>query len=162
MNTYVIIKWVESQVGSIGHSNRGFMEHLFGTYDILRSWGEDIDLCYAGLCHSLYETESFKHESLRGKIQREQLADVIGSKAEFLVYLFCNMPNRWKNLSENTFQFPPDIHLNLLKLELANFIEQMDELENYTEERKKSVINDLIGLITKYEKDFKPKGINFD
>jgi len=161
MTTYEIIKWVESQVNGIGHSDRHFMEHLFGTYDILRSWGEDKGLCYAGLCHSLYETAYFKSDALRGKITRQQLADIIGSEPEYLVYLFCKMPNRTSDIMNNEYKLPEELHLPLLKLELANFIEQMNDIP-WTTERKKQNIQKMIDLIKGIDNQFELKESYFD
>mgnify|MGYP001106062785 CR=1 FL=1 len=154
---YEVIKWVESQVNGIGHTGGSFMSHLFGTYDILRSWGEDIGLCYAGLCHSLYETAYFKSDQLAGKISREDLAEVIGPTSEYLVYLFCNMPARTNDIISNKFKFPPELHAPLLKMELANFMQQAHKLQGWTAERKKNHINVLVKHIQEYNKDFKLK-----
>lgn len=162
MTTYEIIKWVESQVNGIGHSDRHFIEHLFGTYDILRSWGEGKGLCHAGLCHSIYETSFFKVDGLRGMITREQLANVIGAESEYLVYLFCHMPNRHNDLKENTFSLPKEYHLPLLKIELANFIEQMHDLDHLPPFDKKAEISRLVNQIKGYDKHFNLKDYDFD
>ena len=154
MNTYQIIKWLEQNLPPLEHSNRSFMEHLFGTYDILRSWGENKGLCHAGLCHSIYETSFFNVDGLRGMISREQLANVIGAESEYLVYLFCNMPDRNKNIKENTFKLPKEYHLPLLKIELANYIEQVNEIDHISEFDKQDEINTLVNLIKGYDKNF--------
>lgn len=159
LDPYEVIKWVESQVNGIGHTGGSFMSHLYGTYDILRSWGEDIGLCYAGLCHSLYETAYFKSDQLAGKISREDLAAVIGPSAEYLVYLFCNMPDRSNDMITNKFKFPPELHAPLLKMELANFMQQAHELQGWTAEGKKNHINALVALILTLDSDFKYPGI---
>lgn len=152
---YEVIKWVESQVEGIGHTGGSFMSHLFGTYDILRSWGCDIGLCYAGLCHSLYETAYFKSDKLSGKITRENLSSVIGPSPEYLVYLFCNMPDRSNDIITNKFKFPPELHAPLLKMELANFMQQAHELQGWTAEGKKDHVETLVEYIQEYDKDFK-------
>ena len=159
MNTYDIIKWVESRTHGIVHGNRTFIHHLFGTYDILRSWGEDLSLCHAGLCHALYETAYFKNEKMRNRIPRQLLADLIGAEAEYLVYLFCNMPDRAMDLKNNKFNFPPELYVQLLKIELANFVEQMDDFSEWTEEQKQNVIRQTLDLIKSHDVNFEPKGI---
>lgn len=42
------------------HTNEGFISHLVGTYEILKSWDCSEELCIAGLCHSIYGTESYR------------------------------------------------------------------------------------------------------
>ena len=46
------------------HSGRHFLTHLEGTYRLLQSWGQPESVCYAGLFHSMYGTDGFKHNAL--------------------------------------------------------------------------------------------------
>ena len=75
------------------HSGRSLRDHLIGTFNLLKAWGNDQDVCLAGLFHSIYGTEVFTRVSAvlaeRGTIRR-----AIGSRAEDLAYMFCACDRR--------------------------------------------------------------------
>lgn len=71
----------------LSHIHGDLEKHLQGTYDLLKNWGNDDYLCCAGLYHSVYGTAGF-NDQLVGLEQRDEIAQVIGSQAEELVYLF--------------------------------------------------------------------------
>lgn len=50
--------------GTMQHSGNNPLEHLLGTYTILRGWNAREALCDAGLFHSLYGTESYKETTI--------------------------------------------------------------------------------------------------
>jgi len=70
------------------HSGRTLYDHLLGTYHLLREWGCDRDVCLAGLFHSIYGTEVFRHPTVHLN-NREMITRIIGHKAEYLAYRFC-------------------------------------------------------------------------
>ena len=70
------------------HSRRTLLEHLTGTHDLLAQWGNPPWLCAAGLFHSIYGTYIFDKRSADLSM-RVRIREVIGSRAEQLVYLFC-------------------------------------------------------------------------
>jgi hypothetical protein len=81
----------ERQIHLIDHDeDRLLYDHLLGTCDILSSWGCSADICLAGLCHSLYGTESFEPVPI---VSRGDLRKAIGQSAETLVYLYSRV--RW-------------------------------------------------------------------
>ena len=43
----------------IAHVNGTLLAHLEGTCALLLGWGNPIDLCLAGLCHTIYGTDGF-------------------------------------------------------------------------------------------------------
>lgn len=45
------------------HTGRSLRDHLIGTFDLLEAWGNDRDVCLAGLFHSIYGTEVYTHAS---------------------------------------------------------------------------------------------------
>ena len=46
----------------IGHTgSKGFLAHLVSVFHDLDRWGGDQDLCRAGMFHSIYGTEKFRH-----------------------------------------------------------------------------------------------------
>lgn len=95
----------------VRHSGRTLFDHLKGTHDLLRDWGCAEHVCVAGLFHSVYGTQHFRHETLSLE-QRPLLRQLIGDQAEKLVYLF-GVGDR------NTFTNP-----DLLAIAKANAIEQ--------------------------------------
>lgn len=69
------------------HGSRTLDAHLAGTYDILLRWGAAPSTCVAGMFHSVYGTNAFRHRCLSGD-ERGTLEGFIGTDAERLVYLF--------------------------------------------------------------------------
>ena len=98
------------------HSGRTLFEHLKGVHDLLRDWGNDEDVCLAGLYHSIYGTNTFKHQSLK---ERERLVEKIGDHAEFLVYCFSTKDRPLFESVED-----PVIRGQLMEIEAANLYEQ--------------------------------------
>src|SRR5580704_14622773 len=80
------------------HSERGLLDHLLGTRQLLLEWGARPVLCDAGLFHSVYGTEGYKHATLPLSM-RSRVQELIGNEAESLVWLFCFM--RRKTLGDN-------------------------------------------------------------
>src|SRR5262249_27939423 len=75
----------------LGHAGRRrLLDHLQGTRTILAQWGQRADLCNAGLFHSCYSTDSYRH-ALFQLADRDSVRSLIGSVAEDLVYRFCTI-----------------------------------------------------------------------
>ena len=73
---------------AITHANgRTLASHLLGTKAILNAWEQPMAVQLAGVCHSIYSTEHFHHQSLSYQ-QRPRVRGIIGEKAERLSYLF--------------------------------------------------------------------------
>ena len=117
MNKFLYLK---NLTQNTNHSGRSFYEHLYETGLLLYKMGEPEYICDAGLYHSVYDTSYYKAGL---DTTREQVKELIGEKAENLVYIFCNLENRTEALL-NRQDIPKDIHIDLLKLEYANSIEQ--------------------------------------
>jgi hypothetical protein len=123
------------------HSGRDLLRHLTNTYRILRRWGCPEYLCVAGLFHSVYGTEAFRH-AMFTKRQRQLIRDKIGSNAEHAAYLYCIAERRslYENLerkapySLRTFRDGTTIPLSrkcladLMALDLANSLEQLSRV----------------------------------
>ena len=75
---------------STKHSGRSLYVHLKRTYDILSAASLSEDVCFAGLFHSIYGNNIFKHQTLDSK-KRQDLRDLIGDYAELLVWKFCEL-----------------------------------------------------------------------
>lgn len=76
--------------GAVRHSGRTLLDHLVGTYDVLKTWEAPDMLCLAGLFHSIYGTEGLRLD-LPAKVTRDTIRDAIGPEAESLAWLFCMM-----------------------------------------------------------------------
>ena len=98
------------------HSSRTLLDHLKGVHDLLRDWGNDENVCNAGLFHSIYGTDTFKHVSLS---DRNALIDKIGTIAEGLVFIFSEGKRPFfKNIDNR------ETRLQLMEIEAANLIDQ--------------------------------------
>ncbi|HEY0450835.1 MAG TPA: hypothetical protein VGD70_17085 [Actinophytocola sp.] len=75
--------------GSIEHPGGTLLAHLQRVARVLDGWGADPDVAAAGLCHATYGTDGFG-SSLLAVTQREELAALIGERAEALVYLYAS------------------------------------------------------------------------
>lgn len=120
------------------HTQDGLLQHLKGTYQILSDWQCSQDLCLAGLCHSIYGTESYQRETVPLS-ERSHLQDLIGKNAERTAYFFGAhvKESLWKNLELSTNSYSivdrftnerVEISQNdfndLVTLTLANWLEQ--------------------------------------
>ncbi len=134
-------------LGKIGvldfsHSNQTLRDHLIGTAEKLQSWSCPEHLILAGLCHSIYGTESFKPVAI-SRDHREHVAQIIGKDSERLVYLFCchEKDSLWENLQRKSkfslldrfTQQTISMDLNTLKdmitLTLGNWLEQRPRVD---------------------------------
>jgi len=119
------------------HSRRTQAEHLVGTRDLLRSWGNDEAVCRAGLFHSIYGTRVFKIRCADFS-SRKMVRDVIGEAAESLAYLFCiadrdsffsaarTSPHVIRDGVGNTdLAITRRVLASLLEIEAANIVEQL-------------------------------------
>jgi len=81
------------QLGTTGipHSGRSLYEHLAGVSAILHAWRQPEEVHLAGMFHSIYSTEKYRHATLPMS-ERGRLREVIGEEAERLVYLFAALP----------------------------------------------------------------------
>jgi hypothetical protein len=80
--------------GELRHGGgRDLLDHLLGTYFILRRWGQPVWLAHAGLIHSVYSTEAYR-QGLLAASRRTAVAAVAGARAERIAYLFCVTPRR--------------------------------------------------------------------
>ena len=133
-----ILKQLDSyNLQGFSHTNEGLVAHLMGTYEILKSWDCSENLCIAGLCHSIYGTESYRQAPI-DLSEREKIKAILGSEAEELAYFFGAhvKDSLWENLKRaNNFSFydrlndsvtliSEDQLKDLVTLALANWLEQ--------------------------------------
>lgn len=89
MNKYIncINYLINKKSNLLQHSKSSFLNHLINTYNILRSWNCNEDICFAGLFHSIYGNNIFLHKVVES---RDEIKNLIGEKAEKFVYDFNN------------------------------------------------------------------------
>tara|TARA_R100001480_G_scaffold83722_1_gene91886 strand:- start:551 stop:1426 length:876 start_codon:yes stop_codon:yes gene_type:complete len=85
---------ISKKTQEVPHYNKNLFQHLINVYDKLRKWKCNEDICYAGLFHSIYGNESFTQKI---ETDRSIIKNLIGSKAESLVYQYNNDRNQNKN-----------------------------------------------------------------
>lgn len=144
------------------HSGRTLIQHLVGTFDLLRSWKSPVHVCAAGMFHSIYGTNAFKASMLVVE-DRDRVRTVIGENAERLVFLFCvaQRPRAFIECVDDLKiidRFTGREHAvsarelqNLLSIECANLIEQ--GVGN-------DFVRELEGLPSRTRKRFLSEGVN--
>ena len=128
---------ISSGVGERSHSGRRLLDHLVGTYRLMRAWRCEEYLCRAGLFHSIYGTSSFTASCLPVS-RRKSVGAIIGDAAEQLVYLFsvAERPNGLLNagatlriesrIDGTEIAVLPSQARDLVAIECANLAEQGD------------------------------------
>jgi hypothetical protein len=116
----MLLKYLQEKTEGIPHSGSSLYEHLYKTFCILRSLGASYEAQIAGMLHSVYETEYFKHNA---NFDRDKVTAVIGEYANSLVEYFC-MPEREQIINENTLNLDDKTILDLMYINYANAIEQ--------------------------------------
>jgi pimeloyl-ACP methyl ester carboxylesterase len=71
------------------HPGGTLYEHLCRVSSVLSEWGADEVLQAVGLCHACYGTDGFDH-AMVDLSDRQSLVELIGRRAEALVYLYCS------------------------------------------------------------------------
>ncbi len=77
-------------IEQIAHTQKNYLAHLISVYKLMQAAGYEEDLCRAGLLHSIYGTEKFQGFKLPLE-RREELVELVGSRAERLAYWNCLM-----------------------------------------------------------------------
>jgi uncharacterized protein DUF6817 len=86
-----IIRLLEDRAADrVPHVVASYQEHLLGTYRILATWGQPEDVCGAGLLHSVYSTDSYRH-ALLSPTERISIRGLLGPYAEALVFLYATV-----------------------------------------------------------------------
>ncbi|UFS98298.1 DUF6817 domain-containing protein [Nocardia huaxiensis] len=71
----------------IPHPGGTLLAHLHRVADLLREWGADLDVQYAGLCHAVYGTDGFDR-ALLDITERETVVELLGARAESIIYCY--------------------------------------------------------------------------
>jgi aspartyl/asparaginyl beta-hydroxylase (cupin superfamily) len=119
------------------------MEHLLGTWTVLRQWEQPSYLCRAGLFHSCYSTDAYPNALFRLE-ERPVVRALIGEDGEEIVHTFCSIDRKKflasvANLNDipelglsvvlfrtcESQMLPPATAAIVLLLEMANLLDQM-------------------------------------
>ena len=79
---------IELGAGEFEHVDGSLIAHLEGTRCLLKAWNASDVLQDAGLYHAAYGTSAFE-QNLFELSQRQEVAAIIGSDAENIVYHYC-------------------------------------------------------------------------
>lgn len=114
-----------------GGGSRSLLDHLVGTWSLLRRANEREAVQLAGLFHSIYGTNIFRVATLRADdpAHRAAVQTLIGEEAESLVFLFCTCPDRpdgiiGRGRLRHEREYSPAVWRDLAAIELANLIDQ--------------------------------------
>mmetsp|Transcript_38624 Transcript_38624/g.97043 ORF Transcript_38624/g.97043 Transcript_38624/m.97043 type:complete len:437 (+) Transcript_38624:16-1326(+) len=84
------------------HARDTFANHLRGTWGILNAWGQPMDICRAGLFHTIYGGDLFIFSTLdpfEEEASRPRLRDVVEEEAEALTWDFGTLARGLVNAS---------------------------------------------------------------
>lgn len=77
-------------IGDQPHTGKTYIGHLLAVYRLMAEEGCELEVCRAGMFHSVYGTEVFQGFKLPLE-RRSEVRAVIGARAERLAYLNCAM-----------------------------------------------------------------------
>ena len=80
----------EVGAADVGHTNKSYLAHCIGVRNDMKKWGSSEEMCRAALFHSMYGTELFQDFALSIE-RRGEVRQMIGERAEYLVYVNCAM-----------------------------------------------------------------------
>jgi hypothetical protein len=128
----------EYGAGGVSHSKRSLLDHLLGTFDLLRKWNCDSAICAGGGLHSIYGTAYFKNV-LVSQIHRDAIRDAFGQVPERLAWLFGTLERRRAFEDEEFIDNQTGASVEVTQQELqalrlieaANLIDQGHALEKY-------------------------------
>ena len=144
------------------HSAGTLFDHLLATRELLAEWGNDADVCAAGLFHSIYGTEYFRVQS-ESLANRHHVAAAIGERSERLAYLFCvtdrlgfasaaraSTPTLRNHLDGSPISIDADEGPALVEIEVANIVEQVHPKFSGPAARSRieTLVRDADGLVS--------------
>jgi hypothetical protein len=96
----------------VPHRLGSLQDHLLGVSEILESWNQPEHLALAGMIHSVYSTDVFKH-AVATFDERSAIASFVGNRAESVAALFCSVSRRelFTELSAKGFVLPHSMFL---------------------------------------------------
>lgn len=161
----------EAKADNLRHFDSSFVTHLIGTYQYLKEWNCDSEICIAGLLHSLYGTESTGGWAFPLD-RRDEVRKLAGERAEMVAYFNCAMhyPTFDRALADHEETYlildrfeQAELKLNqrefddLALVHLADWLEQVPRSNNWPKRREayKTLAERLGGpMAQSYEKVF--------
>ena len=140
------------QIGAddISHSEKTYVAHGIGVYNDLKAWGCAVEICDAGLFHSIYGTELFQKFALPLD-RRDEVQALIGDRAERLAYLNCVMdrtvfdktvanadgPRRFRDrCTDEELDLAADEFHDLCTIHVCDWLEQVERSQNWDYRRQ--------------------------
>ena len=137
------LEFIQPLTENTPHSQSTLFDHLYNTFIILKTMGCSEEVCLAGLYHSVYGTEYFKHKTLEAS---DEIREYVGEYGENLVKLFCSENRDYMIMGVgNPTDLPPPVLLDLLFIHFANTYEMnpesraLQDIEEYIAEVSKEV-----------------------
>ncbi|MBS0160843.1 MAG: 2OG-Fe(II) oxygenase [Nitrospira sp.] len=113
----LLSRMVDSGLEEVPHSGTTFAYHLYNTFRILHGWKQEVDVCLAGLAHSLLGR---RHSGVASaSISAEELRRILGERAYSIV--------QWLSFQDGFGESPGNdswISNSGYLVELANLFEQ--------------------------------------
>lgn len=115
---------VDVGAAQLPHAGQKYIDHNVGVYYALKTWGCYAEVCDAGFLHSIYGTERFNAFKVATS-DRPVIRDLIGARAEALVYLNCTMER--KDFDEFVLSDVPKEaqDRDLMTIHLADWLDQV-------------------------------------
>ena len=114
---------------TVRHGDRWLINHLLGTFDLLDGLACPADVCAAGGLHSIFGTNSFRHQTVSAQA-RATLARLFSERAARLAFIFGHCARPWcldPEKEAETLAGEPvtaQDYMDLRLIEAANLIEQ--------------------------------------
>ena len=83
----IVAELEQRGAGRLAHGRWSLLGHLLGTHALLAGWSQARHIVLMGLFHSVYSTEAYAPR-LFAPGERDRVRELIGARAERLVYLF--------------------------------------------------------------------------
>jgi len=151
---------IEFGAENVPHTEKTYLGHAVSVYQDMKAWQADDEVCRAAMFHSIYGTEGFQTLVLPLD-RREELRDLIGERAEKLVYANCAMDReslfRQVDQYQDRYQIKDrftdgDVSLSraefedLMQLHLCDFLEQVERTNEWDYARKEiGIISERLG-----------------
>ena len=123
---------MEHGAGSTKHSGLSLWDHLSGVHRLLQATGCDVDVCNAGLFHSVYGTQSFKKITVPAN-HRNEVQHLIGLRAETLVWAFCHLPR-------------PRLFETSLTTGQLDWLDDLEDAQRGSQQQKETCWADLLAI----------------
>lgn len=121
------------------HSALSLLEHLEGTYRLLKCWGSPEHICEAGLFHSIYGTKARRSKALELD-RRAELRQLVGEGAESLIYAFHEAS--WSDLlaEPQALEAAERNTPGLCEIAVANLVEQLRRVASVVDSGQRAAL----------------------